>query len=135
MYVERRNQTTSEVITRNLRVDNGHQDYPKDSRDFKFGVLRNLLDGEYKNISNIGGVTWLFHKSPLYKFDVFTVEGNAHVAILSDTETSDIHIDVKKMYGDKTGVFHIGKRQRFGVEDVDIYIPVNIMAYRYVCAS
>ena len=96
------------------------------------GALRNLSDGDYSDISELGGVTWLSHDSLHYQFDIATVEGNAHVAILSNTSKDDIDVRIGFLYGDKTGVLHAGKRQTFGYTQVDSYLPVNVMAYRSV---
>jgi hypothetical protein len=73
----------------------------------------NLLDGIYDDISESGGITWLYHDDPVYKFDTVTLQGNAHVAILSNTSSQDIEIIVTDLMGDTTGVLHTGRRQRF----------------------
>ena len=66
----------------------------------------------------------------LFSFDKVTVEGNAHLAILSDTRAEDIDIRSNKLLGDRTGVMHIGRRQTYGYTTVDTYLPINIMSYK-----
>lgn len=65
-----------------------------------------------------------------YSFDSVIIEGNAHVAILSNTSYELAHVDAGLLEGDRSGVLHIGQQQTFNFSDVNTYIPVNIMAYR-----
>ena len=129
VYVELINATTSQTIYRKIHVNNNGIPYPK-APNTAHGDLRNLLDGEYDDISEAGGVTWLYHNSRQYFFNEMTIEGNAHVAILSNTSHEAIDIRGERLYGDRTGVLHSGKNQTFGFLDVDVYMPINIMSYR-----
>lgn len=128
VYVELSN-SSGAILHRKIYVDNNGHPYPRGS-DLTQGSLRNLLNGSYNDISKIGGVTWLYHNDTEYFFNTMTISGNAHVAILSNTSSQDINIKGIKLYGDRSGVLHCGRRQRYGFEDIDIYMPVNIMAYR-----
>lgn len=128
VYVELSN-SSGTILHRKIYVDNNGHPYPRGS-DLTQGSLRNLLNGSYDDISEVGGVTWLYHNATEYFFNTMTISGNAHVAILSNTSSQDINIYGIKLYGDRSGVLHCGRRQRYGFEDIDIYMPVNIMAYR-----
>jgi hypothetical protein len=112
-------------------VDNNGHPYPH-AADYNTGDLRNLLNGEYRDISYAGGVTWLKHDSTHYKFKELDVRGNAHVAILSDTDKEVIDVRVDFLWGDRSGVLHAGKNQTFGLTEVDVYLPANLAAYRFV---
>ena len=129
IFTELINITTGQSTHREMRVDNNGIAYPHEPVH-SAGALRNLSDGDYADISKIGGVTWLFHESQIYKFDIVTVEGNAHVAILSDTTNEDADVRIGLLMGDRSGVLHAGKRQTFGYSKVDVYLPVNVMAYK-----
>ena len=129
-YIELFHATTGATITKELQVNNNGNKYPR-AAIVKYGDRTNLLDGVYDDISEAGGITWLFHSDPVYRFDTVTISGNAHVAILSNTSAEDIDIRVYYLYGDTTGVLHAGKRQTFGFTNVDTYMPINILSYRY----
>lgn len=131
IYIETRNLTTGITIYRKLRIDNFGLSSPRAIYN-RLEPLRNLLDGQYFNLKLVGGVTWLSNDSDQYAFDMTTIEGNAHVAILSNTSLDDISIKAGLLTGDRSGVLHIGSRQTFSFSDVNSYIPVNIMAYRLV---
>ena len=133
VYVELSN-SSGTVLQREITVDNNGHPYPKAS-DVNQGNLRNLLDGSYDDISRVGGVTWLYHNDTEYFFNTMTISGNAHVAILSNTSSQDINIKGIRLFGDRTGVLHCGRRQNFGLQDIDIYMPINIMAYRFSITS
>ena len=126
MYKEVTNPTASHS---EIFIDNGGIPYPHEPV-YSMGALRNVSDGDYTDITEIGGVAWLYHSSHHYQFDVATVSGNAHVAILSDTSQEDVDVRIGYLYGDKTGVLHAGQRQTFGYAQVNSYLPVNVMAYR-----
>ena len=130
-YIELFNSSTGIAKTRELQVDNNGIKYPR-AAIVSFGDRTNLLDGRYDDISEAGGITWLYHNDPKYKFNTVTLSGNAHVAILSNTSAEDIDIRIDYLYGDTTGVLHTGKRQTFGFTNVDTYMPINILSYRYV---
>lgn len=128
-YIELFDAATGTATTKELQVDNNGHKYPR-AAIVSFGDRTNLLDGKYEDISEAGGITWLFHSDPTYKFDTVTISGNAHVAILSNTSAEDIDIRVYYLYGDTTGVLHAGMKQTFGFTNVDTYMPINIMCYR-----
>ncbi|WAR26294.1 hypothetical protein MAR_011998 [Mya arenaria] len=112
-----------------MTIDNNGHAYPH-AAIYAEGDMRNLLNGEYVDISYSGGVTWLFHGALLYRFKQLDVRGNAHVAILSDTDNEQIDVRVEFLWGDRTGVLHAGKNQTFGLTDVDTYLPANLASYR-----
>ncbi|XP_060557569.1 uncharacterized protein LOC132717977, partial [Ruditapes philippinarum] len=128
-YLEARHENGT-LYKKKLTVDNNGHAYPH-AADYNAGFLRNLLNGEYKDITNTGGVTWLYHDKLAYSFKELDVRGNAHVAILSDTDNEVIDLRVDFLWGDRTGVLHAGKNQTFGLRDVDVYLPTNLAAYRY----
>ncbi|XP_076091252.1 uncharacterized protein LOC143063127 [Mytilus galloprovincialis] len=129
-YEELFNATNKMAINKKLTVDNNGHTYPR-AANIQHGDRRNLLNGVYDDISQSGGITWLYHDDPQYKFNTVVLQGNAHVAILSNTSVQDIDIRVEYLIGDTTGVLHAGKRQTFGFTNVDTYMPINIMCYRY----
>ena len=129
VYIELFNASNKATINKKLIVDNNGHDYPRAS-DIDHGVRHNLLNGVYDDISESGGITWLYHDDPQYKFDTVVLQGNAHAAILSNTSVQDIDIRVEYLMGDTTGVLHAGKKQTFGFTNVDTYMPINIMSYR-----
>ncbi|KAH3816402.1 hypothetical protein DPMN_117918 [Dreissena polymorpha] len=114
-----------------MTIDNNGHAYPRSS-NYAEGNLRSLLNGEYGDISYAGGVTWLFHEALQYRFKELDVRGNAHVAILSDTDNEVIDVRVDFLWGDRSGVLHAGKNQTFGLTEVDTYLPVNLASYRCV---
>lgn len=130
-YIELYNDTSKLPINKKLTVDNNGHDYPK-AANVAHGDRHNLLNGVYDDISESGGITWLYHNDPQYKFDIVDLKGNAHAAILSNTSSQDIDIRVQRLMGDTTGVLHAGRRQTFGFINVDTYMPINIMCYRYI---
>ena len=54
------------------------------------------------------------------------------MAILSDSWNAVARANVSWLWGDKTGVIHVGMNQTMSIDDVDIYLPVNLAAYKYV---
>ncbi|XP_070535283.1 uncharacterized protein [Ptychodera flava] len=130
VYLEKRLVDTGEVIHKTLKVDNNGVGYPR-AANHGHGDLRDLLNGDYVDISRSGGITWLWHHSDVYIFDEVHIHGKAHVAILTNTSTQEVLVRGGKMFGDRTGVLHVGQQQTFGFDWVDIYIPVNIQVYRY----
>ena len=128
MYLESTH-SNGTLNVQKLTVDNNGHAYPHASL-YSQGDLRNLLDGEYSDISFSGGVTWISHDSFTYKFKELDVRGNAHVAILSDTDNENIDLRVDFLWGDRSGVLHAGKNQTFGLSEVDVYLPANLAAYR-----
>ncbi|KAL4226615.1 hypothetical protein ACF0H5_014598 [Mactra antiquata] len=128
-YLESRYSNGS-LNVQKLTIDNNGHDYPH-AFDYSEGILRNLLDGQYIDISYSGGVTWLYHDDNTYLFKELDVRGNAHVAILSDTDNEVIDVRIDFLWGDKTGVLHAGRNQTFGVTDVDTYFTNNLASYRY----
>ena len=130
-YIESRNLTSGALLYQKISIDNNGNTYPRDSA-FGSGELVNLLNGEYTDISRSGGVTWLYNNSLFYSFQFFEVSGNAHVAILSNTQEEVIDVRVTFLSGDRTGVLHAGKNQTFGFTEVDVYMAVNLASYRFV---
>ncbi|XP_070535280.1 uncharacterized protein [Ptychodera flava] len=130
VYLEKRVLDTGEVIHKTLKVDNNGLGYPR-AANYDHGDLRDLLNGDYVDISRSGGITWLWHHSDVYIFDEVHIHGKAHVAILTNTSTQEVLVRGGKMFGDRTGVLHVGQQQTFGFDWVDIYIPVNTQVYRY----
>ena len=129
MYMETRNHSTGETILRRLRVDNHGLLYPQDI-ETRTEPLRNLLGGSYTDLARVGGVTWLYSETGHYNFDEVRIEGNAQVALLSNTSDEDVRMEAGLLSGDRSGLLHIGGRQTFDFSDINTYIPVNIMAYR-----
>jgi len=121
--------TNGTMTKQKMTVDNNGHEYPHAS-NYNQGYLRNLLDGEYADISYSGGVTWLYHSDLQYRFKELDVRGNAHVAILSDTDNEVIDVRVDFLWGDRSGVMHAGKNQTFGLTEVDVYLPANLASYR-----
>lgn len=119
------------MIKQKLTVDNNGHNYPH-AAIYSDGDLRNLLNGEYADISYAGGVTWLFHNENSYSFKELDVRGNAHVAILSDTDNDVTDVRVDFLWGDRSAVLHAGKNQTLGLTEVDVYLPANLAAYRYI---
>lgn len=58
------------------------------------------------------------------------VHGNAHLAVLSDTERETVVIDGGSLYGDRSAVIHIGMNQSLSFDWVDVYFAANVMLYR-----
>ena len=56
------------VTHRILRVNNGDRPEPL-AQDTTQGPLRNLLDGLYDDITEAGGITWLWHTENQYEFN------------------------------------------------------------------
>lgn len=90
------------------------------------------MNGQYNDISYAGGVTWIYHGHHNYHFKELDVRGNAHVAILSDTDNEVIDVRVGFLWGDRTAVLHAGRNQTLGLRNVDVYLPSNLAAYRYI---
>ena len=134
IYKEKRNMTSGVTEHRDLTVDNQGHAYPHGA-DYLGGDLRSLLDGDYADIHRVGGVTWLYHDSLSYTFDVMTISGNAHVAVLSNTSSEDVDVSIGVLNGDRSGILHTGQRQTFRYRKIDVYLPINIMAYRYVASK
>lgn len=118
------------IFYRKIYVDNNGYSYFRSS-DFIQGSFRNLFNGFYDDISEVGGVIWLYYNDIEYFFNIMTISGNVYVVILSNIFSQDINIYGIKLYGDRFGVFYCGRRQRYGFEDIDIYMFVNIMVYRF----
>ena len=59
---------TRASLHKTLRVNNNGRPYPR-AATYAHGDLRNLLDGQYDDISQSGGITWLWHSSHSYDFD------------------------------------------------------------------
>ena len=128
VYIESKS-TTGELLKQILKVDNNGIAYPK-AAVVSAGNLRHVLNGIYEDTSSVGGVTWLFQKDLTYTFKELNISGNAHVAILSDSWNDEIVMIVDWLWGDKTGVLHIGMNQTAKIVDVDVYLPVNLNAYK-----
>lgn len=63
VYLERiKDEPDSERLTeyKILKVDNNGISYPP---------MQNILDGVYDDITEVGGVTWLWHSSHEYQFN------------------------------------------------------------------
>ena len=127
MYVENVKLGTNQILRRTISVDNNGLNYPRDHS--MSSDRRNLLNGIYDDISEAGGITWLNHDSDEYFFDDMSISGNAHVAILSDAAVTT-NVVLSSLAGDRTGVLHCGKNQSFKFVHVDVYLPINMMAYR-----
>ena len=128
IYVESRS-ATGELLKQSLIVDNNGNAYPRAS-DISTGERHHLLDGIYNDTSYAGGVTWLSQEELVYNIRDLTVSGNAHVAILSDSMKEVVEVNVGWLWGDRTGVLHAGMNQTVNIEDIDIYLPVNLAAYK-----
>ena len=128
-YVESKSENGT-ILSQKLIINNNGLEYPRRLEGLNAGPLKNLLDGQYKDISKVGGITWIKHDSSAYKFKELDVSGNAHVAILSDTDNDKIDARIGFLWGDRTGVLHAGKNQTFGLKEVDVYMPTNLAAYK-----
>ena len=129
VYTELRHRANNSAISRYLLVNNNHHDYPH-MPTYSHGNLYNLFDGLYDDISRVGGVTWLFHDEPSYHFDEVEIKGKAHVALLSNTSNEEVNVHVTKLTGDRSGVVHIAQRQTFEFEELNVYLPCNVMNYK-----
>ena len=118
------------VSKRQLSIDNNHIGYPHEAV-YTGGARRSILGGVYNDITEVGGVTWLYHPSQQYHFDVVTISGDAHVAIHSNMAVEHADVRIGYLMGDRSGVIHAGANQTFGYSEVNVYLPVNVMAYRY----
>ncbi|XP_038052472.1 uncharacterized protein LOC119725183 [Patiria miniata] len=121
---------TRVTLHKTLKINNNGRPYPH-AATYSHGDLRNLLNGEYDDITRSGGITWLWHSSNSYNFDEVHVHGNAHIAILSDTSAEVVQVRGGKLFGDRSAVLHVGRNQTFGFDWVDIYFAANVMLYRY----
>ena len=65
----------------------------------------------------------------MYEFSEVWAVGNAHFAVLSDT-TDDAFVHMKELWGDRSAVWHIARNQNVTVDDFNVYIPLNFMAYK-----
>lgn len=72
IYTEKRNHSTQQTMSRQLRVDNHGLAYPRDIATMTV-PLHNLLDGNYIQPQQVGGVTWLFHQSNIYRFETLVL--------------------------------------------------------------
>ena len=129
VYIEDLNATATASDHKELRIDNNGIAYPHEPIH-SAGALRNLSDGDYSDISEIGGVTWLYDPEQKYQFDVVFIGGNSHVAILSNTSSEVADVRIGQLMGDRSGMIHAGRKQTFGYTRVNVYLPVNVMAYR-----
>ena len=72
MYLERHilleNGTERSVTHRILKINNGERSEPL-TVDGTQRPLQNLLDGQYDDITEAGGITWLWHTQDAYSFD------------------------------------------------------------------
>jgi len=115
---------------RQLVINNNHVGYPHEAV-YSEKPRRTILGGVYDDISEVGGVTWLYHPSQQYQFDVVTISGDAHVAIHSNMALEQADVRIGYLMGDRSGVIHAGANQTFGYRKVNVYLPINVMAYRY----
>ncbi|PIK61100.1 hypothetical protein BSL78_01925 [Apostichopus japonicus] len=126
VYLERIEDEESDsdrrTVYKILKVDNKGINHPP---------TQNILNGVYDDITEIGGVTWLWHSSHEYQFNETHVHGNAHLAVLSDTERETVVIDGGSLYGDRSAVIHIGMNQSLSFDWVDVYFAANVMLYRH----
>ena len=120
-----------EILKQKLTINNNGRAYPK-AHVIAAGDRRHILDGIYEDISDAGGITWLDQEGYEYSFEELDVGGNAHMAILSDSWNTVVKANVTKLWGDKSGVIHVGMNQTMFIYNVDIYLPINLAAYRYV---
>eukprot|EP00730_Choanoeca_flexa_P008417 TRINITY_DN12484_c2_g3_i1.p2 TRINITY_DN12484_c2_g3~~TRINITY_DN12484_c2_g3_i1.p2 ORF type:complete len:420 (-),score=73.88 TRINITY_DN12484_c2_g3_i1:3364-4623(-) len=131
VYIEGTNGT---ALHRVLRVDNDGAMYP-----WQFTLVQGLrlgpfLDGDYGDVREIGGVTWLHPDSDTteYVFEELDIRGNAHVAVLPGLHGTDTHphsVDAKAINGDRTGRLHIARNQTVSIDSSDIYFPVSVYLY------
>ena len=121
--------STGEILKQSLTIDNNGHDHPK-AAVVSEGQLRHVLNGVYDDIRYAGGITWLSQDSLTYNISELDVRGNAHMAILSDSWAEEIEANIAWLWGDKTGVVHVGMNQTVKITDVDVYLPVNLAAYQ-----
>nr|XP_054759184.1 uncharacterized protein LOC129265193 [Lytechinus pictus] len=133
VYLERHellSNTSRQVTHKILKVNNRGRSEPR-SLDGSQEPLRNLLDGLYDDITEAGGITWLWHTDNEYGFDEIHLHGNAHVAVLSNTSGETITVVGGELYGDRSAVIHIGKNQYLHFNFTDVYFATNVLLYRY----
>jgi hypothetical protein len=91
-----------------------------------FSVVR------YENLDVDSAVTWLLLNSSHYQFDEIHLLGSANVAFKNPANSrAQISIDNQKMYGDKSGTWHIGYNQRFGINITDPDTPLSLRVYEH----
>ena len=77
-------------------------------------------------------MTWLLLNSSYYQFDEIHLLGSAHVAFKNPTNCkANISIDNQRMYGDKSGTWHIGYSQSFSVNITDPDTPLSLQVYEH----
>ena len=91
---------------------------------------RNLLDGNFSDISEIGGVCWLFHDPAHGHIETISILGNAHVAILNEG-ANEVRLVIHSLLGDKSGILHLGGNQTVRFYSDGGFVPqINFMAYK-----
>ena len=70
------------------------------------------------------------HKSPFFEFNELGIYGKSHVAFYTNKDEEEGIVNIDMLWGDRTGVLHIGQRQKFAFEDFNVYMPVNLLNYK-----
>lgn len=86
----------------------------------------------YENVDVDSAATWLLLNSTHYQFDEIHLLGSAQLAFKSPSNSqAPISIDNQRMYGDKSGTWHVGYNQRFGIRITDPDMPLNLRVYEH----
>ena len=86
----------------------------------------------YENLDVDSAVTWLYLNSSHYQIDEIHLLGSAHVAFKNPTNyKANISIDNQRMYGDKSGTWHVGYGQTFNVNITDPDTPLSLQVYEH----
>ena len=86
----------------------------------------------YENVDVDSAVTWLLLNSTDYQFDEIHLLGSAHVAFKNPSNSqAPISIDNQRMYGDKSGTWHVGYNERFDIRITDPDLPLSLRVYEH----
>ncbi len=86
----------------------------------------------YENLDVDSATTWLLLNSSHYQFDEIHLLGSAHVAFKNPANSrAPISIDNQRMYGDKSGTWHVGYNQSFNINITDPDTPLSLRVYEH----
>lgn len=91
-----------------------------------------IIVSSYENLDVDSAITWLLLNSTHYKFDEIHVVGSAHVAFKNPTiSEARISIENQRMYGDKSGTWHVGYNQNLAINITDPDTPLSLRVYEH----